>query len=236
MNTARIAAQLALRIVAIGGLACVFGLRADSRSEADVAPDVTVVDDTGQQAALSAVLQAKGGGPVIVLPIYTRCAASCPVLTRKLETETAEINHGSFRVLLFSFDPGETTESLRVFRERERVPANWTVVRAEEAQIRRFVDFFHFSVMTQGGTLLHPNELFLLDPQFRWRATLIDQEWNRRSLQKLLQRIEAPGLLGWVVLNPARAAIAGFTALLTSFAFLMLWLAFRRPQQRPAAN
>jgi hypothetical protein len=48
---------------------------------------------------------------------------SCPVLAQKLRSELARMQLGiAYRVLLFSFDPGDTAESLQQFRRRERLP------------------------------------------------------------------------------------------------------------------
>jgi len=193
-------------------------------------PDVRVWDETNQNLSLRSVIGMAGGGPVILLPVYTRCAASCPVLTRKLEEETARMGSGiPYRVLLISFDPSETSDSLRMFREHERVPASWVIVRADEGEIRRVFDFFRYTVMTEGGLLVHPNEIFLLDHDLNWRATLVGVDWGSTDLQKNLSRIEARGLVGWIAMNPAKLALIGFGGLVLSLGLIIGWLIVRRP-------
>ncbi len=45
-----------------------------------------------------------GRGPCIVLPVYTRCTMSVPVLARMLVQQTSQIGGGApYRVLIFSF-------------------------------------------------------------------------------------------------------------------------------------
>ena len=141
----------------------------------------------------------------------------------------------AYRVLVFSFDPSETADSLRTFRKQERLPANWIVVRADEEEIRRFFDFFHYSVMTEGGMLIHPSEIFLLDHNLNWRATLVGQDWNSAEMQKSLRRIETPGLAGWIVMNPSTLAVVGFGGMLLSLGLLIAWLIFRKLPKRQVA-
>jgi cytochrome oxidase Cu insertion factor (SCO1/SenC/PrrC family) len=199
-------------------------------------PDVHVWDEANHNVPLQSVLTTAGGGPVILLPIYTRCAASCPVLTRKLEGETARMGSGiAYRVLVFSFDPSETSESLQIFRRQERVPANWVMVRTDEGEIRQFFDFFHYSIMTEGDMLIHPSEIFLLDHDLNWRATLVGADWSSAELQKQLSRIETPSLTGWIAMNPAALAVMGFGGMLLSLGLLIGWLIFRKPPKQQVA-
>jgi hypothetical protein len=210
---------------------CGFCLRANAADLGQV-PDVRVWDESNHNLLLRAELETAGSGPVILLPVYTRCAASCPILTQKLEQETARMGAGgAYRVLVFSFDSSETADSLRSFREREHLPANWILVRADAAEIRKFFDFFHYSVMTEGSMLIHPSELFLLDHNLHWQATLIGEDWNSTALRKNLRRIEQPGLGGWIAMNPAGLAVIGFGGLVLSFGLIIGWLILRRPQR-----
>lgn len=225
--------SLGLIVLGMAGALSAFPSRAEG--ETGPAPDVTVWNEANQKVALSEELRKHGEGPVIVLPIYTRCGASCPVLTKKLEKETAGMAPGiAYRVLVFSFDAAETAESLQRFRKEENVPANWAMVRAEESEIRRFFDFFHYRVMTEGGVLIHPNEVFLLDRDLNWRLTLTGEEWNAARLQESLGWMESAGPVAWAAMNPAKIAVLGVVGLFGSFVLLLGWLIFRRPDKRAA--
>jgi cytochrome oxidase Cu insertion factor (SCO1/SenC/PrrC family) len=212
---------------------CVHGLQARAGAYPGPVPDVHVWDEANQDVSLRSVLGTAGAGPVILLPVYTRCSASCPVLTQKLEEETVRMGSiGAYRVLLFSFDPSETADSLRMFREQLRVPAHWILVRADEVEILRFLGFFHYPVMTEGSLLIHPNELFLLDHNLNWRATLVGADWSSAELHKNLSWIQNPGLVEWIAMNPPELALIGFGGLLLSLALIMGWLIFCRPRRR----
>lgn len=139
---------------------------------------------------------------------------TCPLLTRKLKQGAARINLGlNYRVLLFSFDPSDDAANLRSFHEREKLPRNWILVRAAETDIRRLSDFFQYSIMTQGKLLIHPNEIFLLDYDLTWRATLVSDYWTTAELRIWIQRIDSPGIRGWMVLHPEVLAWVGFAGL-----------------------
>ena len=95
-------------------------------------PDITVWDEANVQHTLWDELRAAGTGPVIVLPVYTRCTMSCPVLARMLVQQTSQINGGTpYRVLIFSFDPGDDAQALRQFRVQKKLPSAWILVRSE---------------------------------------------------------------------------------------------------------
>lgn len=193
-------------------------------------PNITVWDEADQRMPLSEALRRGGGGPAIVLPLYTRCGASCPVLTKKLEKETAGITVSrDYRVLLFSFDPTETGESLRKFREQEGVPRNWMLVRTDAQEIQNFVDFFRYRVMTEGGLLVHPNEIFLLDRGLNWRLTLIGEDWDAAKLESDLTMMESRGIGAWAAMNPAKVAAMGIIGLFGSCALALGWMVSRKP-------
>jgi cytochrome oxidase Cu insertion factor (SCO1/SenC/PrrC family) len=201
-----------------------------AKSDSGRIPNVAIWDEANQKRSLWAKLQGAGDGPVIVLPVYTRCATSCPTLARKLAQEALRLgDSAAYRVLIFSFDPAENTESIREFRQREHVPANWLLVRAEEPEIRRFFDYFHYSIMTEGSVLVHPNEVFLLDHDLNWRATLVDVNWSSAELGEWIDRVESPGVRGWLAMNPEKLAWTGFAGLLLGVGGCVGWLIRRKP-------
>jgi len=188
-------------------------------------PDVQVLNEASRPASLRAMLKQSGSGPVILLPIFTRCTASCPVLTRKLEIALSRANSDQpYRVVVFSFDPLETGESLRLYRMHQQVPAEWKIVRSTEAEIRRFFEFFRYSVMNQEGGLVHPNEVFFLDQNLNWRWTLVGEDWTGREVVSAINLTHAPGLAGWLRANPERLAWIGFAALILGVAVPIGWV------------
>ncbi len=193
-------------------------------------PDVQVFDETSQPTSLRAMLDQSNGSPVILLPVYTRCTASCPTLTRNLAKALSGINPlQPYRVVLFSFDPLETSESLRLFRVRQHLPPDWKIFRSNPADIRRLLEFFRYSVMTQNSTLVHPNELFVLDSALIWRSTLLGEDWNGRELADAIAQTRSPGILTRFNANPDRLAWIGFAAALLSVGIAGAWLIWRNP-------
>jgi cytochrome oxidase Cu insertion factor (SCO1/SenC/PrrC family) len=193
-------------------------------------PDIAVWDEANVQHSLWDELHAAGSGPVIVLPVYTRCTMSCPVLARMLVQQTSQINGGTpYRVLIFSFDPGDDAQALRRFRAQKNLPSPWILVRSGAADIRRFCDFFHYTVMTEGPVMIHTNQMFLLDHNLQWRATFIDQSWNAADLRTWMSRAESPGPFGWLAMNPEVLVFAGFGGLLLSL-MLILGIFILRPR------
>jgi len=203
-------------------------------------PDVQVMDGDADgnapPAPLRTILGAAGSGPVILLPVYTRCSASCPILTRKLEAALEGMKSAApFRVVLVSFDPLETPESLRLYRGREHVPANWKLVRASEDDIRSLFGFFRYSVMNQEGALLHPNEMFLLDGALNWRWTVAGEDWTPGELAAAIEQTRAPGLVANLKAKPEALAWAGFAGVVLGVGLALGWLLFRKPLRRPVA-
>ena len=198
-------------------------------------PDAAVWDEADHRISLRAKLTELGPDPIILLPLYTSCMGSCPVLTRKLQSELARLNsHASYHVVLFSFDPAETSESLKLFRERERLPGEWLMVRGDEVEIRRFFDFFHYSVMKENGALIHPSEIFLLatdtsaGDELEWRASLVGVDWSARDIERELKEIQSPSLMGRIEMNPGLIAKTAFAGLIASLGFLIAWVTFRK--------
>jgi len=134
-----------------------------------------------------------------------------------------------YRVVVFSFDALETSESLRLYRARQLVPPDWKIVRSNEAGIRRFFDFFRYSIMNQNGTLVHPNEVFLLDSSLTWRWTLLGDDWGSRELASAIGQTSSPGIFDRINRNPERLAWIGFAAMLLGISVAGAWTVWRKP-------
>jgi cytochrome oxidase Cu insertion factor (SCO1/SenC/PrrC family) len=203
-------------------------------SNAGQVPNVTVWDESNHQDMLWNKIQAAGMGPVIVLPVYTRCTMSCPVLAHMLVQQTSQLNGGGpYRVVIFSFDPSDDATALRQFREQKNIPASWLLLRSNASGVRRFCDFFHYSVLTEGPVMIHTNQIFLLNHDLRWRASFIDERWSVTDLQIWLKRVETPGILGWLAMNPQMLMLAGFGFMLLSISIIFVVL-LKRPRREAA--
>ena len=229
-----------LRCITAGFLTLAFALSAKASGvipgdpSAGTIPNITVWDEAGHQSLLRTKLEAAGSGPVFVLPVYTHCTMSCPVLASRLVAETAQLGAGTrFRVLIFSFDPADDAAALREFRAQEKLPASWVIVRSSDLDIRRFTDFFHYRVLTEGGVMLHTNQMFLMNQDFVWRATFVNESWSAADIRTWLKRVQSPGIVGWAMMNPATIVYAGLGGMLLS---LGLALAAMLSRTAPAAR
>ena len=199
-------------------------------------PDVQVADSAGHPVSIRAVLEAMGTGPVIILPIYTRCGASCPLQTQKIKRLWNSLNRGtSLRVLVFSFDPKETAASISDYRKREGVPENWVVLHAPESSTRSFFDFFHYSVIDENGQLIHPDRIFLLDSSLAWRFTMEGLNYNPEEIVKVVDQLQSPGLAVWIETHPDAVAWTGFLCILVSLSLLAVWRVGRKPSNHTSA-
>ena len=200
-------------------------------------PDVLVLDEASRPISLRTTLEQAGAGPVILLPIFTRCSASCPTLTRKLEAGLAAMKSAQpYRVVVLSFDPLETAESLRLYRAREQMPSDWKLVRAQENEVRGFLGFFRYSVMNQEGTLVHPSEVFLLDEGLNWRWTLVGEDWTREDLAAVIDQTRSPGFAAWLQAHPERLAWIGLAGAVLGIGVAIGWVVRRKTIGRKPAS
>lgn len=188
---------------------------------------VSVLTEQGQIADLKN--QLSGARPTLLLPIFTRCAASCPIMTHALKKAATGTG---FQVVLFSFDPGDTAKDLQNFRERESLPADWILVRAASASAARsFLDQFDYNVMNAGGGFIHPNEIFVLSPRMRWSGLFAGEEIDPQTLRAAFDRaqeMDHPALWNQLkaeVRDPQNRVIAASLGLLISIGviFQILW-------------
>ena len=225
-------------LICILALALVPAARASGVTPAETnagkIPNITVWDEANTQTSLWAKLDAGGSGPIFVLPVYTHCTMSCPVLASRLIHETQQLAPGTaFRVLIFSFDPADDAASLRAFRLQEKLPASWMIVRSTDTDIRRFDDYFHYVILTEGPVMLHTNQMFLLDHTLTWRATFLNESWTAADIRTWLQRVEVPSVFGWFVMNPLNLAFIGLGGMLLSLGLIMWVLMARAKPAQP---
>ena len=199
-------------------------------------PDVQVLDATGNSVSIRSLLASMGSGPIVILPVYTRCAASCPLQTQKIKQVWKDLNRETaIRVLAFSFDPQETAASISEYRQREGVPDRWVVVRARESDARSFFDFFQYSVMSDNGQFVHPDRIFLLDSSSQWRFTMEGLNYSPEEIEHALAQLQSPGLAVWIQTNPDAVAWTGFLFILLSLGILAIWRIGHKPSKQSFA-
>jgi protein SCO1/2 len=121
-----------------------------------ILPDVELEDDIGRTFRIRDL----HGAPLIISPVFTSCLHTCTPLTRSLlktvlALQAKKIN---FRVLTLSFDPDETTESLRQLRQNVGLPSEWLLARGTKEQVHKLLESIDFKTLRlEEGGFAHPN-------------------------------------------------------------------------------
>jgi cytochrome oxidase Cu insertion factor (SCO1/SenC/PrrC family) len=158
-----------------------------------VAP-ISWTDETGRARRLSEF----AGFPVILLPIYTRCQTACIANVDRLKKALADSSADprQFRVLLFSFDGGDTPSTLAKYRTRENIPLGWSVGAASQANIDTLLESIGFQVGKAGTEFAHANLLIFLDSNLRIAKWIYGTDYPSRDVDLALK--VAAGESDWI--------------------------------------
>jgi cytochrome oxidase Cu insertion factor (SCO1/SenC/PrrC family) len=126
-------------------------------------PNVSFEDDSGRKRELRSL----GGQPLVVLPVYVSCHATCTRIAMGLKQAVldAELDLRSYQVLVFSFDPNDSVEDLREFRRMQKLPASWVLGRFEPESIRTVLDALDYRAFRDGSEWAHPNAVAFVSPE-----------------------------------------------------------------------
>ena len=182
-------------------------------------PGETVLDESGESHALRSL---GAGTPRLLVPIFTRCGGTCPLTTLALKDALARTPVG-FRVVVLSFDPGDSASDLKRFRTRLALPADWTLVRATDpGATRAFLDEVGFRLRKAEGGFDHPNQTFVFSAEGVWTGTFAGSAFRedelRAAWRRALSKSTSGRLAAWVVRPEAWIAIACAGLGLTAFA------------------
>jgi cytochrome oxidase Cu insertion factor (SCO1/SenC/PrrC family) len=152
------------------------------------------IDDTGRARQLSEF----AGYPLILLPIYTRCYGACVQNIDRLKQTLAAVSNdpSQFRVLLFSFDAGDTPATLTTYREREKIPLGWSVGGAMQPDIDALLESIGLQIGKAGAEFTHPNALIFLDPNLRIAKWIYGTDYSSADVDRALQI--ATGRNDWI--------------------------------------
>lgn len=180
--------------------------------------------DDGRTSHLTELLRSMGNGPVLFLPLFTRCSSSCPTLLHRLEESLAfDASASRVRVFMFSFDPTETPATLFAFRSTSRIPGDWRLARADQAATRVLLQYLNYPVMSRGSVFIHPSEIFVLDDALRWRWTLGGIDWSSKDLSEVIERSGSPNFVSRIEGRPEAIA---WMALALTIGSIFLTIAF----------
>lgn len=143
------------------------------------APNAVLQDYKGELRTLREL----SGGKVLVLnPIYTRCTSACPVMTQSLKKTVKELKEDVTLVSL-TFDPRDTLDDLKRFKEVQSLPENWYVVKEKEyGELLKAVDY-RFSYDEKLGEFEHPNLYVVLSPSLKISRYLYGVSPRSRDLR-----------------------------------------------------
>lgn len=193
-------------------------------------------DDAGRIRRLSEF----GGFPVVLLPIYTRCRTACIANVDQLKRALADSSADprQFRVLLFSFDSGETPSTLARYRMRENIPLAWSVGTASQSDIDALLESIGFQYGKAGTEFSHPNLLLFLDSNLRVAKWIYGTDYSGRDVDLALKI--ATGESDWIGQHSKWLyALLLFTGslLCVALAYYMVQLALlRRATRETIAN
>ena len=127
-------------------------------------PNVTLIDSKGDRFKLYDLK----GKPVIISPIYTHCNSACPLITSNLKKRILSFGTlgEEFYVLSLTFDPKDTLQDLRGFKERECLSMEgWKVVLVEDKrELFHLLDAMDFRFATlPDRNFVHPNLILFVD-------------------------------------------------------------------------
>jgi cytochrome oxidase Cu insertion factor (SCO1/SenC/PrrC family) len=177
-------------------------------------------------AGPAAAPPAQAARPWIVSPMYTRCPHTCSALTTALRRalESSGLRATEYRVLSFSFDPKETGEGLRTFRDRLDVPPSWPTLRASDAaSLQRTLASLDFRTVARGdGEFDHPNLVAVLTPDFELAGYVFGVNFSPTELARTVRRARTG--VSWIDRWQAAVffvAAMGFVGSTLAFVFLL---------------
>jgi cytochrome oxidase Cu insertion factor (SCO1/SenC/PrrC family) len=200
------------------------------------AAQINWIDDAGHIRRLSEF----AGFPVVLLPIYTRCQTACIANVDQLKRALADSSADprQFRVLLFSFDSGETPSTLVKYRTRENIPLAWSVGTASQTDIDALLGSMGFQYGKAGTEFSHPNLLIFLDSKLRIAKWIYGTGYSGRDMDSALKI--AAGEIDWISQHSewlyAILLFAGSLLCVALAYYVLQFRVLRRATREAAAN
>lgn len=201
-------------------------------------PKITVFDDDDRTLILPAALD-EPGKPLFLVPVFTKCKMSCPLLVKALRGSLDEYRDGGgakdYRVLIFTFDSTDTSADLRAFRAKQQIPASWLIVRSpDQGAVRAFFDQFSFSIMSSDGGFIHPNEIFVFNGHHTWVGSLLGSRLSKGDISYAMNKAGDSGI--WLqtlesISHPETLIVIGAIGFLATLMLLLGWI-WRNPRAK----
>lgn len=103
--------------------------------------------------------------------VYTSCAGSCPLTTKKLKRLDAALEQAGtpLDLVVVSLDPShDTPPMVKQYRERYGLEGarRWQILVGDDAQVRTLTMLleFKYTKNPESGVIMHDNTVYLVDP------------------------------------------------------------------------
>jgi protein SCO1/2 len=136
----------------------------ETRTLGAAVPRVWLIDEHGDTLRVGDL----AGSPLIVSPVFTTCPHICPAITASLVSALDGVGGvgETFNVLTVSFDPADTADELRAYREKTAMPPQWVLSSGHPDQVGPFLEALDFQYVTlPGGGFGHANVVAFLTPE-----------------------------------------------------------------------
>lgn len=124
------------------------------------------------EAGKRTTLEAWKGRHYALTFVYTSCAGSCPLTTKKLKRLDAALEQAGKRLdlVVVSLDPShDTPPMLKQYRERYGIEGakRWRILVGDDAQVRTLTMLleFKYTKNPESGVIMHDNTVYLVDPE-----------------------------------------------------------------------
>lgn len=194
------------------------------------ASNIKLLMESGENRELQDLF-ASSDNPIFVIPLFTQCRGTCPLITQSLIASVGEIAGAEDRmnVLLFSFDKDDTREDLEAFRKLQNLPEWWVLATSDFQSIRQFLDPLRFRFMKSEDQFAHPNQLFFFSPDWIWRGSIYGDDFTSDQILEAINRSQG-SMPFWrrLIVDPQFLAVASALSLSLILLGLFLFVLLRR--------
>ncbi|MBP6049650.1 MAG: SCO family protein [Chitinophagales bacterium] len=169
--------------------------------------DVLLTDSNGDSIRLFKLINGK---PLIIIPIYTKCASICGVVNNGTKTAIRKLGTlgKEFNAISFSFDSTDIPFDLQSYQYRWGIDGvNWKAVSANPKNIKLLTQNigFDYDVDTVMNQYNHPAYLVVLTPEGRISRFIYGVNPSKRDIELAVLAAKAekttPGLFTGIYLR-----------------------------------
>jgi len=131
------------------------------------------------EAGASVTLERFKGRWYALTFVYTSCAGSCPLTTKKLKRIDGALEQAGkpLDLVVISLDPShDTPPMLKQYRKRYGIEGakRWRILVGDDAQVRTLTMLleFKYTKNPESGVIMHDNTVYLVDPEGSVRTSM----------------------------------------------------------------